>query len=187
MGAVWPAWAALLFTQSQLPPIETALQLAAYATPGGAVLVALLVLWVGVENIRALLWFNTQAEQPGGRFGLLPFVAASLLYLGVLLLYVWNNGALAAVAGPAPRPAGAAAAGRGGRLAGPAPAGAQLRARGCPIGRGAAQLYPLLVMGAAGALAYAFATANTPLLVAARSFTGAGAAAGWAARFCCMC
>ena len=37
---------------------------------------------------------------------------------------------------------------------------------------GAAQLYPLVTMGAAGALGYALATANTPLLVAARSFTG---------------
>jgi hypothetical protein len=74
--------------------VETVLQLAAYATPGGAVLVVLLVVWVGIDNIRALLWFNTQAEQPAGRFGLLPFVAASLLYLGVLALYVWNDGVL---------------------------------------------------------------------------------------------
>ncbi|QKG51326.1 hypothetical protein [Hymenobacter sp. BRD67] len=75
--------AALVVARTRLPLSETALHLAAYATPAGAVLVAALVLWVGGENIRALLWFNTQAERPESRFGLLPFGLASLLYLGL--------------------------------------------------------------------------------------------------------
>ena len=171
MGGVVALLGAVLLTQSQLPPVETVLQLAAYATPGGAVLVALLVLWVGVENIRALLWFNTQAEQPGGRFGLGPFLGASGLYLGVLFFYVWNNGQLQLWPGlpldPLVLLLPAVVAGW---------LGLRLRASSygevVPYATGAAQLYPLAVLGAAGALGYAFATANTPLLVAARSFTG---------------
>ncbi|WP_216680267.1 tetratricopeptide repeat protein [Hymenobacter siberiensis] len=171
MGAVVSGLSALLLAQSQLPIADTVLQLAAYATPGGAVLVALLVLWVGMENIRALLWFNTQAEQPGGRFGLLPFVAASLLYLGVLLLYEWNDGVLQLLPGLSLDPLvlllpAVVAGWLGLRLRAPS------YAAWVPYARGAAQLYPMVVLGAAGALGYAFATANTPLLVAARRFTG---------------
>ncbi len=171
MGAVVAALSSLLFAQSQLPATETALQLAAYATPGGAALFALLVLWVGVENVCALLWFNTQAEQPGSRFGLWPFVAASLLYLGVLVIYSWNNGVLQLFPGVNLDPLvlllpAVLAGGLGLRLRAPS------YAAWVPYARGAAQLYPLVVLGAAGALGYAFATANTPLLVAARSFTG---------------
>ena len=171
MGAVVAGLSLVLFTQSQLSASETALQLAAYATPGSAVLFALLVLLVGVENIRGLLWFNTQAEQPGSRFGLGPFLAASTLYLGVLLLYVWNDGVLQLFPGVSFDPlvlllSAVVAGGLGLRLRAPS------YAIWVPYARGAAQLYPLLVTGAAGALAYAFATANTPLLVAARDFTG---------------
>ena len=171
LGAVVAMLSGLLFTQSQLPASETALQLAAYATPAGAVLVAALVLWVGVENIRALLWFNAQAEQPGSRFGLWPFVVASGLYLAVVILYAWNNGALPLWPGVSLDPLvlllpAVLAGGLGLRLRAPSYAGV------LPYARGAAQLYPLVVMGAAGALSYALATTNTPLLVAARSFTG---------------
>ena len=171
MGAVVAGLGALLYAQSLLPAAETTLQLAAYATPGGAGLVALLVLWVGVENIRALLWFNAQAERPASRFGLVPFVAASGLYLAVLLGYVWNGGVLELFPGVHLDPLvlllpAALAGGLGLRLRAPS------YAAWVPYARGAAQLYPLLVVGAAGALAYAFATANTPLLVAARAFTG---------------
>ena len=171
MGGIVAGLSGVLFAQSQLPASETALQLAAYATPAGAVLFALLVLWVGVENIRALLWFNTQAEQPGSRFGLWPFVAASLLYLGALLLYVWNNGVLHLFPGVNLDPLvlllpAVLAGGLGLRLRAPSYGGV------VPYAGGAALLYPLVLMGAAGALAYALATANTPLLVAARSFTG---------------
>lgn len=171
MSGVVAALAGLLFAQSQLPAAETALQLAAYATTAGAGLVALLVLWVGVENIRALLWFNTQAERPGSRFGLLAFLAASGLYLGMLLLYVWNDGVLQLFLGVNLDPLvlllpAVLAGGLGLRLRAPSYAG------WLPYVGGAAVLYPLVVTGAGGALAYAFATANTPLLVAARSFTG---------------
>ncbi|MDB5234000.1 MAG: hypothetical protein JWR44_993 [Hymenobacter sp.] len=171
IGAVVAGLSALLYAQSLLPAEETALQLAAYATPGGAVLVALLVLWVGVENIRALLWFNTQAEQPGSRFGLAPFVAASLLYLGVLGLYLWNNDSLPLFPGVGLDPLvlllpAVLTGGLGLRLR------AASYGEWVPYARGMAQLYPLVVTGAAATMSYAFATANTPLLVAARHFTG---------------
>jgi len=171
MGAIVAGLSGLLLAKSLLSAAETALQLAAYATTGGAVLFALLVLWVGVENVRALLWFNTQAEQPGSRFGLGPFLAASVLYLGALLLYVWNDGVLQLFPGVNLDPLvlvlpAVLAGGLGLRLRVPS-YGAWV-----PYAGGAAQLYPLLVTGAAGALGYAFATANTPLLVAARNFTG---------------
>ena len=172
MGSIVAGLSALLYAQSLLPAQETTLQLAAYGTTGGAVLLALVVLWVGVENVRALLWLNTQAEQPAGRFGLLPFVLAAGLYVATLLLYLWNNGSLELWPGLLLDPLvlllpavvtgwlglGLRAPSYGGWL---------------PYRQGAAQLYPLAVLGAAGALSYAFATANTPLLVAARSFTGA--------------
>ena len=172
MGSIVAGLSALLYAQSLLPAQETTLQLAAYATPGGAVLLALIVLWVAVENVRALLWLNTQAEQPAGRFGLLPFVLAAGLYVVTLLLYLWNNGSLELWPGlmldPLVLLLPAVVTGwLGLRLRAPSFGGWM------PYRQGAAQLYPLAVLGAAGALSYAFATANTPLLVAARSFTGA--------------
>ena len=172
IGSMVAGLSALLYAQSLLPAQETTLQLAAYATTGGAVLLALLVLWVAVENVRALLWLKTQAEQPGGRFGLVPFVLAAGLYVGTLLLYLWNNGSLELWPGllldPLVLLLPAVVAGwLGLRLRAPS------YGEWIPYRQGAAQLYPLAVLGAAGALGYAFATANTPLLVAARSFTGA--------------
>ena len=99
MGALVASLCMVLAAGSGLPGDETALLLAAHATHSGAVLVGLLVLWVSIENIRALLWFNTQAEQPQSRFGLIPFLVASLFYLGMLGLYVWNGGKLTLFAG----------------------------------------------------------------------------------------
>jgi hypothetical protein len=169
LGVIVAGLSAAIFMQSQLPAAETALQLAAYATPAGAVLVALLVLWVGGENVRALLYLNTQAEQPSGRFGLWPFVAATVLYLGVLLLYVWNDG-LQLLPGLSFDPLvlllpAVLAGGLGLRLRAPSYASTVPYAS-------AKGLYPLVVAGAAAALGYAFATDNTPLLAAARSFAG---------------
>lgn len=161
---------ALLLARSQLPLAETALHLAAYTTPAGAGLVAALIIWVGVENIRALLWFNTQAERPEGRFGLFPFVLASLLYLGALGLYYWNDGVLALGGGLHLDPL---------VLLLPAiiTAGLGLRERAPSYGNwlpyaAARTLYWLLVAAAAAALGYALATANAPLLAAARAFSG---------------
>jgi hypothetical protein len=161
---------ALLLAKTKLPLDETALHLAAYATPAGAGLVAALIVWVGVENIRALLWFNTQAERPEGRFGLLPFVLASLLYLGALGLYFWNDGVLALGAGLHLDPL---------VLVLPAivTAGLGLRERAPSYGgwlpyAAARPLYWLLVAAASAALGYALATANTPLLTAVRAFSG---------------
>jgi hypothetical protein len=168
--AVVASLVALLLAKTKLPLAETALHLAAYATPAGAGLVAALVLWVGVENIRALLWFNTQAEQPESRFGLLPFVLASVLYLGALGLYFWNDGVLPLVGGlhfdplvlllPAVLMGGLGLHERAPSYVGWLPVAA------------ARPLYWLLSAAAAAALGYALATANTPLLAAARGFSG---------------
>jgi hypothetical protein len=161
---------ALLLARTKLPLAETALHLAAYGTSAGAGLVAALVLWVGVENIRGLLWFNTQAERPEGRFGLLPFVLASLLYLGALGLYFWNDSSLALGGGLHLDP-----------LVLLLPAvfmgGLGLRERAPSYGgwlpyAAARPLYWLLVAVSTAALGYALATANAPLLAAARAFSG---------------
>jgi hypothetical protein len=169
-GVLVAGLVALLLAKTKLPPAETALHLAAYATPAGAGLVAALVLWVGVENIRALLWFNTQAEQPESRFGLLPFGLASLLYLGALGLYFWNDGVLPlgsslhldplALLLPAVLMGGLGLRERAPSYASWLPFAA------------ARPLYWLLVASASAALGYALATANTPLLTAARGFSG---------------
>jgi hypothetical protein len=161
---------ALLLARTKLPLAETALHLAAYGTPAGAGLVAALIVWVGVENIRALLWFNTQAERPEGRFGLLPFVLASLLYLGALGLYYWNDGTLALGGGLHLDPLvllvpAVLMGGLGLRERAPSYVGWLPYAAARP-------LYWLLVAAAAAALAYALATANAPLLTAARGFSG---------------
>ncbi|QKG58717.1 hypothetical protein GKZ68_20020 [Hymenobacter sp. BRD128] len=169
-GVLLAGLVALLLARTKLPLAETALHLAAYGTPAGAGLVAALVLWLGVENIRALLWFNTQAERPEGRFGLLPFVLASLLYLGALGLYYWNDGVLALGGGlhldplvlllPAVLVGGLGLRERAPSYAGWLPSAA------------ARPLYWLLVAAASAALGYALATANAPLLTAARAFSG---------------
>ncbi len=163
------ALVALLLAKTTQPLAETALHLAAYATPAGAVLVAALVLWVGVENIRALLWFNTQAERPESRFGLLPFLLVSGLYLGALGLYLWNDGVLPLAGGLRFDPLvlllpAVLAGGLGLRERAPSYAGWLPLAAARP-------LYWLLVATAAAALGYALATANTPLLTAARGFS----------------
>jgi len=169
-GALVAGLVTVLLATTKLPIAETALHLAAYATPASAALVAALVLWVGVENIRALLWFNTQAERPESRFGLLPFVLASLLYLGALGLYFWNDDVLLLVGGlrfdplvlllPAVLMGGLGLRERAPSYAGWLPLAA------------ARPLYWLLVAAASAALGYALATANTPLLAAARGFSG---------------
>ncbi|AMR27377.1 hypothetical protein A0257_09900 [Hymenobacter psoromatis] len=168
-GALLGGLVALLLTRSQLPPAETALHLAAYATPAGAGLVAALVLWVGVENVRALLWFNTQAESPAGRFGRLPFILSSLLYLGALFLYWYNGDELNLGGGLHLDPLvlllpAALTAGLGLRQRAPSYAGWLPFVAARP-------LYWLLLAAAAAALGYALATANTPLLAAARAFS----------------
>ncbi|RYY20299.1 MAG: hypothetical protein EOO36_03670 [Cytophagaceae bacterium] len=168
-GGLVAALAGLVFAKAGFTNQEIVLQLAAYATPGGAAVVAALVLWVGMENIRALLWFNTQAERPEGRFGRLPFVLASVLYLGALAFYYWNNGGVELLYGwhldplvlllPAV-------------LAGGLGLAQRLPSYGVWVPLVAARpLYWLLTTVAAGALSYALATANAPLLAAARSFS----------------
>ncbi len=166
-GALVAGLSALLFVRSEYPAADTALQLAAYATPAGAVLFGLLVLWVSIENVRALLWFNGQAMTADKRYGLLPLVLAAGLYLLALLALVWN-GELRLWPGLTLDPLllllpAGLAAGLGLRLRAPA------YQRWVPFGA-ARQLYPLLLMVAAAALGYALITQNTPLLDAARTF-----------------
>ncbi|MGI4884455.1 MAG: hypothetical protein ACRYFR_05790 [Janthinobacterium lividum] len=162
---------ALLAFRGQLPPAELALHLAAYATPGGAVLVAALVLWVGIENVRGLLWLAGRGPTPGTGLGLGPFVGASLVYIGLLAWWFWTNGQLTLYRSVGLDPLvlllpAALVGGLGLRLRAPS------YAAWVPYAPGVAQLYPLLLMAAGSTLAYALATDNTPLLAAARSFSG---------------
>ncbi|WP_133271921.1 tetratricopeptide repeat protein [Hymenobacter radiodurans] len=164
------ALSAILLLQSNFSPAFTALHLTSYATISGAVAFALLVLWVAFENIHGLLWLNTQAENPGSRFGLLPFVLASVLYLGTLLLYYLNDGELMILPNVRLEPylllLPAVLVGWLG-----------LRRRAATYGTwvgywpGAAHIYLVLVALAAGSLGYALATANDPLITAGRDFT----------------
>ncbi|UOG73890.1 hypothetical protein MTX78_17425 [Hymenobacter tibetensis] len=169
-GVVIAGLSTLLLTKSTFSADETALHLTSFATLGGAIVVALLVLWVAFENIQGLLWFNTQAENPASRFGLLPFVASSVLYLGILGMYLWNGGELLILPGVRFDPL---------VLLLPAvcigwlslPRRATSYGELVPYWPAAAHLYLVFVALAAGFLGYAFATANDPLLLAARQFT----------------
>ncbi|UOQ72076.1 tetratricopeptide repeat protein [Hymenobacter cellulosilyticus] len=161
--------ATLVFQRSDNPTDTTALHLVSYATSSGAAAVALLVLWLSIENIYGLLWFNSQAENPGSRYGILPFLLTSFLYLGTLLLYYWNNGELLILPGVNLEP-----------LVLLIPAAIiswlNLRRRAATYGEfvpfeAAQLLYLVLLTVAAGFLGFAFATANDPLLSAARDFT----------------
>jgi len=160
---------ALLFTRSLLSTQATVLHLASYGILSGAVVVLLVVLWVGFENIYGLLWLNTQADTPGGRFGVVPFVLASGLYLLLLGLYYWNDGVVQLLPtvrfDPLVLLLPAVVIGWLG-----------LRRRASSYGAWvpyevAAYLYLALVALGAGMLGYALATVNTPLLDAARQFT----------------
>lgn len=164
------ALSAILLLQSNFSPAFTALHLTSYAAFSGAVAFALLVLWVAFENIHGLLWLNTQAENPGSRFGLLPFVLASGLYLGTLLMYYLNDGEVLILPNVRLDPylllVPAVLVGWLG-----------LRRRAATYGTwvgywpGAAHIYLILVALAAGSLGYALATANDPLITAGRDFT----------------
>ncbi|WP_139919998.1 lipopolysaccharide assembly protein LapB [Hymenobacter sp. DG01] len=161
---------ALLFTQSPAPAEVTALHLSGFFTVSGAVAFALVVVWVAFENVHGLLWLNTQADTPAARFGVLPFVLASGLYLGTLLLYYWNNGEVEIAPGWHLDPL---------VLLLPAVVIGWLRLRRrattyqawVPYHSGMQLLYLALVLLGAAALGYALATANDPLLLAARDFT----------------
>ncbi|UOQ65289.1 hypothetical protein [Hymenobacter volaticus] len=179
-GVLVAGLSALLLTRSNFSFDETALHLTSFATLGGAIIVGLLVLWVAFENIQGLLWFNTQAENPASRFGLLPFVASSVLYLGILGMYLWNGGGLLILPGVQFDPL---------VLLLPAVVigwlGLQRRAASYgdlfPYWPAAAHLYLIFVALAAGFLGYAFATANDPLVLAARQFTALALLIGGAA------
>ncbi|UOQ78153.1 hypothetical protein MUN84_06005 [Hymenobacter sp. 5516J-16] len=161
---------ALLFGNNPNPAEVTALHLSGFFTVSGAVAFALLVLWVGFENVYGLLWLNTQAETPAGRFGLLPFLLASGLYLGTLGMYYWNNGVVEVLPGwhldPLILLVPAVVVSWLGLRRRAATYGAWV-----PYQPGMIHLFPVLVLLGAAALGYALATANDPLLLAARDFT----------------
>jgi predicted Zn-dependent protease len=93
-----------------------------------------------------------------------------VLYVGILGLYIWNDGDLLLLPGlhldPLVLLLPAVVIGWLGL-----PRRAAAAADWLPYREGAAYLYPVLVLLAAAALGYAFATANDPLLLAARRFT----------------
>ncbi|NVO29905.1 tetratricopeptide repeat protein [Hymenobacter lapidiphilus] len=159
----------LVFLQNPNPADYTALHLSAYFTQAGAVAFALLVLWVAFENVHGLLWVNTQAATPAGRYGLWAFLLAGGLYLTILLLYYLNQNQLLVLPGiqldpyllllPAVAVAWLGQSRRAATLPAGVPPGA------------AATLLLVLVLLAAGTLGYALATANDPLLQAGRDFT----------------
>ncbi|AHJ98753.1 tetratricopeptide repeat protein [Hymenobacter swuensis] len=161
---------ALLFLHSPGPAEVTALHLSAFFTASGAVAFALLVVWVAFENLHGLLWLNTQAETPAGRYGLLPFLLASGLYLGMLLLYYLNQSELLVLPGlhldPFVLLIPAVLIGWLG-----------LRRRAVtfadwvPAQLATPTVYLVLVLLAAAVLGYALATANDPMLQAGRDFT----------------
>jgi hypothetical protein len=152
---------AFIFLRSAYPADTTALHLVSFATGSGAVLVALLVLWVAFENIQGLLWFNTQAEIPGSRFGLLSFVLASGLYLLMLFLYYWNNGEVFILPTVRLEPFALL-------LPAVVIGWLSLRRRAATYGEwvpywpAAAHLYLILTILAAGFLGYAFAVTSRP-------------------------
>ncbi|MBC3541331.1 hypothetical protein ACFSC6_14945 [Rufibacter sediminis] len=82
-----------LFHFSPLPAPLTALHVVNYSTLASFVAAVLFMVLVAYENLHGLLWFNTQAQQPQRRFGLIQFVLISVLYLGnLLLLYLRQTG-----------------------------------------------------------------------------------------------
>ncbi|RNI31139.1 Bax inhibitor 1 family protein [Rufibacter latericius] len=82
-----------LFHFSPLPAPLTALHVVNYSTLASFVAAVLFMVLVAYENLHGLLWFNTQAQQPQRRFGLVQFVLISALYLGnLLLLYLRQTG-----------------------------------------------------------------------------------------------
>ncbi|RNI29517.1 hypothetical protein EFA69_08140 [Rufibacter immobilis] len=84
-----------LFYFSPLPAELTALHVVNYSTLASFVASLLFMVLVAYENLHGLLWFNTQAQQPQRRFGLVQFVLISVLYLGnLLLLYLRQTGML---------------------------------------------------------------------------------------------
>jgi cellulose synthase operon protein C len=173
--------AVVLFTQAPQSTDQVLLHLAAYATLPGLAAVALLSLWLGGELIYGLLWLNTQGATPNGRFGLLPFVLSSGLLLGIMVMYYWNGGQLAVLPGVHLEPylLLLAAAGIGWWTL---PRREPTYLGWLPY-RAAAPLYLVLLLLALGGVAYAAATANTPLLQAGRDLANLILAAVGAAFF----
>jgi cellulose synthase operon protein C len=83
----------MVYMESDFPPMLTTLHLASYSSLALMVASFLFMIWVGYENINALLWINTQAGKPERRFSVWQFVLVSVLYLVTLvLLYLRHVG-----------------------------------------------------------------------------------------------
>ncbi|WP_205502867.1 tetratricopeptide repeat protein [Rufibacter psychrotolerans] len=96
-GAILALLAWALFHFSPLAAPLTALHVVNHATLASFVAAVLFMVLVAYENLHGLLWFNTQAQQPQRRFGLVQFVLISVLYLGnLLLLYLRQIGTIEA-------------------------------------------------------------------------------------------
>ncbi|MDO6389685.1 hypothetical protein Q4E40_06075 [Pontibacter sp. BT731] len=86
---------AFIYTESDFTPLLTTLHLANYSSLALIVASLLFMIWVGYENINALLWINTQAAKPERRFSVWQFVLVSVLYLvNLVLLYLRHVGYL---------------------------------------------------------------------------------------------
>ncbi|WP_018477131.1 tetratricopeptide repeat protein [Pontibacter roseus] len=83
----------LVYMESDFPALLTTLHLVNYSALALIVATFLFLMWVGYENINALLWINTQAKTPERRFSLWQFVLVSVLYLvNLILLYLRHVG-----------------------------------------------------------------------------------------------
>ncbi|QIX60714.1 hypothetical protein HER32_05810 [Hymenobacter sp. BT18] len=168
-GLLVSGLSAFLLVAGADPAPLAALHIASYATQSGTVAIALWVLWAGIENIRLLLWLNTQAENPQSRFGLWPFLLASGLYLTVLALYYFSNGDVELLPGLRLDPylllLLATAVGAAAMAQRQATLRAWVPAKATPY------LLGVLAAYAGATLAYAFATQNDPIIEAGRYFT----------------
>jgi cellulose synthase operon protein C len=95
MVALISVLGSFLYMESDFQPLVTTLHLANYSSLGLLVASLLFMMWVGYENINALLWVNTQASRPERRFSIWQFVLVGTLYLvNLVLLYLRHVGYL---------------------------------------------------------------------------------------------
>jgi hypothetical protein len=153
----------LVSRASPLSPALTALQLVNYGSLGCMAAAALFILWVSYENIHGLLWFNTQAENPQRRFSRTQFILISSLYLANLVLLYFKNTKIFAIdlllLNEFLLLACSALVGFWGTRQREA-----LYGRVLLFAPGAAFLYLAFGIITAGSIAYAFATANDPMI-----------------------
>jgi cellulose synthase operon protein C len=91
LGALVLSLGLFIFVRSAYAPPITALHIVNYASFGSLIASALFIILVAYENLNALLWINTQAQNSANRFGLWQFLFISLLYLLNLLLLFFRS------------------------------------------------------------------------------------------------